>query len=208
MRESVQIQLAAGGWEDAAMPRDRQRLTLESGPKLDLAKLIPSGAGKTGSHVQCVLTYGSGETITAILRLGEYSGLMELSFQGHSQSFSLVADPGHFGGLQWYAICPRTGRRVRVLYRPLGATFFASRHAWGRRAAYASQFLDPIGGAWRTKAKVKAALLGDEDPDEWDLPPKPRGMRWATYERWAARNYAAEDMLNAQLMLAAGRLQS
>jgi hypothetical protein len=28
------------------MPRDRQRLTLESGPKLDLAKLIPSGAGK------------------------------------------------------------------------------------------------------------------------------------------------------------------
>jgi hypothetical protein len=38
------------------MPRDRQRLTLESGPKLDLAKLIPSGAGKPGSHIQCVLT--------------------------------------------------------------------------------------------------------------------------------------------------------
>jgi hypothetical protein len=32
-----------------------------------------------------------------------------------------------------------------VLFRPLGAPFFASRYAWGRRAAYASQFLDPVG---------------------------------------------------------------
>ncbi|ANY79687.1 hypothetical protein BB934_16835 [Microvirga ossetica] len=188
------------------MPRDRQRLTLESGPKLDLAKLIPSGAGKSGRHIQCVLTYGSGETITATLKLSDYGGLLELSYQGRVQSFSLIADPRHFGGLQWYAICPRTGRRVRVLYRPLGATYFASRHAWGRRAAYASQFLDPIGRAWRTKAKVKAALLGNEDPDEWDLPPKPKGMRWATYERWVARYDAAEEMLDAQLVMAAARL--
>ena len=75
------------------MPRDRQRLTLESGPKLDLAKLIPSGAGKPGSHIQCVLTYGSGETITATLRLHEHGGLLELSCQGRQQSFSLVSDP-------------------------------------------------------------------------------------------------------------------
>ena len=88
----------------------------------------------------------------------------------------------------------------------LGATFVASWHAWGRRAANASQFLDPIGRAWRTKAKVKAALLGDKDPTEWDLPPKPKGMRWATYERWVARYDAAEEMLDAQLVMAAARL--
>jgi hypothetical protein len=64
------------------MPRDRQRLRLESGPKLDLAKLIPSGAGKSGSHIQCLLTYGSGETITAVLKLSDYGGLLDLSFQG------------------------------------------------------------------------------------------------------------------------------
>ena len=188
------------------MPRDRQRLTLESGPKLDLAKLIPSGAGKPGSHIQCGLTYGSGETITATLTLSDYGGLLELSCRERQQSFSLVSDPRHFGGLQWYAICPKTGRRVRVLYRPLGATFFASRYAWGRRAAYASQFLDPIGRAWRTKAKVKTRLLGNEDPNEWDLPPKPKGMRWATYERWVAKYDAAEEALNAQLITAAARL--
>ncbi len=188
------------------MPRDRQRLTLESGPKLDLAKLIPSGAGKPGSHIQCVLTYGSGETITAILKMSDYVGLLELSFHRQQQTFSLVSEPRHFGGLQWYAVCQRTGRRVRVLYRPLGATFFASRDAWGRRAAYASQFLDPIGRAWRTKAKVKAALLGDEDPAEWDVPPKPKGMHWATYERWVARYDAAEELLDTQLVTAAARL--
>ncbi|MBM1171226.1 hypothetical protein [Microvirga arabica] len=99
------------------MPRDRQRFTLESGPKLDLARLIPSGAGKPGSHIQCVLTYGSGETITAILKLSYYGGLLGLSFQGQQQAFSLVSEPRHFGGWQWYAICPRTGRRVQVLYR-------------------------------------------------------------------------------------------
>jgi hypothetical protein len=173
---------------------------------MDLARLIPSGAGKPGSHIQCLLTYGSGETITAVLKLSDYGGLLDLSFQGRQQSFSLVSEPRHFGGLQWYVICPRTAWRVRVLYRPLGATFFASRHHWGRRAAYASQFLDPIGRAWRTKAKVKAALLGDEDPDEWDLPPKPRGMHWATYERWVARYDAAEELLDARLVLAAARL--
>lgn len=90
--------------------------------------------------------------------------------------------------------------------QPLGATYFASRYSWGRRAAYASQFLDPIGRAWRTKARVKTTLLGDADPDEWDLPPKPKGMRWATYERWVAKYDAAQEMLDAQLAMAAARL--
>ena len=33
------------------------------------------------------------------------------------------------GCLKWYVVCPETGRRVRVLYRLLGATLFASRRA-------------------------------------------------------------------------------
>jgi hypothetical protein len=53
---------------------------------------------------------------------------------------------------------------------------------------------------------VKAALLGDEHPDEWDLPSKPKGMRWATYERWIAKYDAAEEMLDTQLVRAAARL--
>jgi hypothetical protein len=186
------------------MPCNRQRLTLESGPKLDLAKLIPSGAGNPGSHIQCVLTYGSGEIIRADHRLRDFGGLLELSYSGHYQTLPRAPSPRHFGGLQWYVICSRTGQPARVLFRPLGATFFASRYAWGRRAAYASQFLAPIGRAWRIKAKV--ALLGDADPDAWDLSPKPKAMRWVTYEKWEAKYDAAEEMLDAQLVLAAARL--
>jgi hypothetical protein len=123
------------------MPRDRWRATLDSGPKLDLARLIPSGAGKPDTNIGCTLTYGSGETLTATVKLREYGGWLQLSFQGRQQTFSLMSSPRQFGGLQWYVVCPKTRRSVRVLYRPLGATLFASRHAWGRRAAYASQFL-------------------------------------------------------------------
>jgi hypothetical protein len=53
---------------------------------------------------------------------------------------------------------------------------------------------------------VKAALLEDADPDEWDVPPKPKGMRWVTYEWWVAKYDAAEEMLDLQLVIAAARL--
>ena len=147
------------------MPRDRQRATLESGPKIDLARLIPRGAGKPGTAIRVALTYSSREVVTVELRLRDCGGVMDLFHGDQKQSFALVSSRRHFGGRQWYVICPRTGRRVRVLFRPSGATCFASRHACGtRRVAYASQFLDPIGRAWRTKANVKARLLGDTNP--------------------------------------------
>src|SRR4051812_33975633 len=68
------------------------------------------------------------------------------------------------------------------------------------------RFLSPVDRAWRTKAKVKARLLGDSDPDEWDLPPKPKGMRLRTYERLEAKYDRAEEALDYQLCIAVGRL--
>jgi hypothetical protein len=192
--------------EDVAMPRDRWRVTLDGGLKLDLAKLIPRDAGRPERNISCILTYGSGERVAALIKLRDDSGWLEVSCGERQQAFVLVSSPRNFGGLQWYVVCPKTGRRVRVLYRPLGATSFASRHTWGRRAAYASQFLDPIGRAWRIKAKVKARLIGDQDPDEWDLPPKPKGMRWVTYENWEAKYDAAEEALDALCGQALARL--
>ena len=53
---------------------------------------------------------------------------------------------------------------------------------------------------------MKAALIGEANPDEWDVLRKPKGMRWTTYERWAAKYDAAEEMLDAQLVTAAARL--
>jgi hypothetical protein len=122
------------------------------------------------------------------------------------RSFTLTARERHFGGRQYYVICPKTWRKVRVLYKLGGTPSFASRSAWGRQAGYASQFLDPVGRAWHTKAKVKQRLLGDADPDDWDLPPRPKGMRWRTYARWEARYDAAEDALDQRVCLAVARL--
>jgi len=63
-----------------------------------------------------------------------------------------------------------------------------SRQSWGsRRVAYSSQFLDPDNRAHRGKAKIKRRLIGDSDPEEGDLPPKPKWMRWRTYNRYVER---------------------
>ncbi len=48
--------------------------------------------------------------------------------------------------------------------------------------------------------------LDDEVLDERDLPSKPKGMRWATYEKWEARYDAAEDAIDALCGLALARL--
>jgi hypothetical protein len=189
------------------MPRTRDRVTLESGPVLKLSHLIPRGAGRPGNHFHVAVTCANGEVIRTEIVLGEDAGQLNLMSHGNHQSFALEADPRPFGGRQWYIVCSQTSHRVRVLFRPLGATLFASRHAWGRhRAAYASQFLSPEDRAWRTKARVKARLLGDSDPDEWDLPPKPKWMRGRTYQRLEARFDKAEEILEERLVLTVARL--
>jgi hypothetical protein len=55
----------------------------------------------------------------------------------------------------------------------------------GPGTAYASQFLDRDNRAHRGQAKIRSRLctIGGFDPDEWDIPPKPKWMRWRTYER-------------------------
>jgi hypothetical protein len=68
---------------------------------------------------------------------------------------------------------------------------------WGnRRVAYSSQFLDPDNRAHRGKAKIKQRLIGDCDPGEWELPPKPKWMRWRTYNRPIDRFDSYEGILD------------
>ena len=37
------------------------------------------------------------------------------------------------------------------------------------------------------RPKIKIRLIGECDPDEWELPPKPKWMRWRTYDRHVER---------------------
>ena len=99
-------------------------------------------------------------------------------------------------------------RCASVLWRPPGATRFCCRQKWGRQVAYASQFLSPVDRADHGKAKIKSALIGDRNPDEWDLPPKPKWMRWRTYGAYEDKFDAYEELLDRHCLLAATRILS
>jgi hypothetical protein len=62
--------------------------------------------------------------------------------------------------------------------------------------AYQAQFNDAIGRAHLGQSRIKSWLIGNNDPDEWDLPPKPKWMRWRTYERLEGRFDHYEAVLN------------
>jgi len=103
------------------------------------------------------------------------------------QRIALGAQPRPFGRCQWYFRCPVTQRYCSALWMPPGAKSFASRQAWRKQVDYASQFESPADRAYRGQAKIKSRLIANSDADEWDLPPKPKGMRWRTYNQHVQR---------------------
>jgi len=103
------------------------------------------------------------------------------------QRLDLIAEPRHFGGQQWYVQCPVTQKKCSVLWLPPGASRFCSRQAWGKQVAYSTQFEAQFDRAISAREKVKSRLIGDLNPREWELPPKPKWMRWNTYERLAEK---------------------
>jgi hypothetical protein len=174
------------------MPRPLQRVRLESGLKLDLNSLARRGVIKPGAitgPVGIAWTDDTGQEIasgyiTADLS-DEHGGWLRIRLGRMDQCIYLVARPRHFGGRQWFFMCPHLHSRATVLWMPPGAHSFACRERWGRQVAYASQFMDRIDRGHRGVAKVKSRLcaVGGFDPEEWELPPKPKWMRWRTYDR-------------------------
>lgn len=194
------------------MARARQRACLEQGLKLDLNRLAHQGFVRPGAKVgpypiRWFNTYWEEEIASGLIGAsmeGKYEGWFRIQIGQLDQTIILVPKARHFGGHQWYFVCPVMNRCCSVLWRPPGAAYFRSRQAWGsRRVAYASQFLDSDNRAHRGKAKIKGRLIADLDPDEWELPPKPKWMRWGTYNRIVERFDAYEEILNggiAELM--------
>jgi len=80
---------------------------------------------------------------------------------------------------------------------------FCSRHAWKWQVAYPSQFETATDRAHRGQAKIKSRLVGAANADEWDLPPKPKWMRWRTYHRAAEKFDRYEAILDAGFALVA-----
>lgn len=176
------------------MGRARERVCLQDGLKLDLNKLARKGFVRPGSQtggrgIRWTHSYW-GEIASGIISAdmsGRNEGWLRIQLGNFDQTIVLSARSRHFGGRQWYFMCPVRNRVASVLWKPSGATRFCSRQTWRRQVAYQSQFNDGTGRAHAGQARVKARLIGDLDPGEWDLPPKPKWMRWATYNRHAER---------------------
>jgi hypothetical protein len=143
--------------------------------------------------------------ISADMR-GDVEGSFHIQIGALDQAITLVTLPRHYGGGQWFFVCPVMNRRVSVLWLPRGAQHFASRHAWPGQVAYRSQFMTAIDRAYLGMERIKRRLIGDLDPREWDLPPKPKWMRWKTYRRFVERFEEYEAALDAGALSRVKRL--
>ena len=173
------------------MPRPRERVCLQDGLKLDLNRLARNGFVRRGANI-CVRgidwTHSYwGKVASGLISAdmsGSNRGWLRIQIGALDQRIELIARARHFGGYQWYFACPATHRLASVLWKPSGATRFCSRQTWGRQVAYPSQFNDATNRAHVGLARIKSRLIAHLDPNEWDLPPKPKWMRWATYKRY------------------------
>jgi hypothetical protein len=186
------------------MPKPRQRACLQDGLRLDLNKLARQGLVRPGASVgphliRWTYTHTGEEIASGLITAnmeGQYEGWLRIQIGSLDQRIILVPRARHFGGHQWYFVCPVMNRWSSILWMPPGATRFCSRQTWRRQVAHASQFADPDNRAHIGQAKIKSRLIADLDPDDWARPPKPKGMRWRTYERCVQKFDAYEAILN------------
>src|SRR5215472_5394244 len=190
------------------MPRPRNRVCLQDGLKLDLNQLARHGFIKFGADIGARSILWSNPRQGQVAR-GVISADMtkstnawfRIAVGGFVQQITLVSRLRHFGGCQFFFVCPVTGGLATVLWKPPGAARFCSRQAWGRQVAYASQFLDRDSRAHHGQSKLNSRLcsIGQFDPDDWNFPPKPKWMRWKTYKRYEERFERHEAQLDAGL---------
>jgi len=117
---------------------------------------------------------------------------------------NLTTTRPHFGGVRWWFVCPRSGRATPKLFLPNGGLYFWSRRAYG--LGYACQRETKSDRLMRKSRKLHRALgghgqaIGDALP-----PPKPKWMRWRTYERKVASWRAADEQADAAWIEGAAR---
>src|SRR6476620_2663079 len=129
------------------MPRSRQRICLQEGLKLDINLLARRGlimpGSASGPHaIRWVNSDGEVMAkgwISADMR-GDTEGSLHIQIGEVEQTITLATLPRHYGGRQWFFVCPVTNRRASVLWLPSGEQQFASGKAWPGKVAYSSQF--------------------------------------------------------------------
>jgi hypothetical protein len=190
--------------------RSGGRETTDSGLTLILSKLLRDQIFRPGCAWAGSLIWTNTSTDERIgsigyeAHLGQESGRMRLKYtttrwDGERREsdywIELETTSQPFGGRRWWFVCPRTGRRVAKLYLPNGAFTFASRQA--HRLAYRSQRETPYDRALRRAFKLQSKL--GADCGIGDHIPKPKWMRWQTYDRYLEQMARAEQIIDGHL---------
>jgi hypothetical protein len=160
--------------------------------RLDLVRLRRDGALRSGAASTLRWSCGGEETGSiGIVTTGDALRLIYRARNGDGCWFDVdemvrfhVTKPAFGGERLWFA-CPGCSRRCQVLF---GGARFRCRRCHGLR--YSSQA--ETRADWATRAMFKIVRQLDPTAEFNDLPPKPKGMHWRTYERLAER-YAAYD---------------
>jgi hypothetical protein len=187
------------------------RPTVESALKLDLHHLIRQGSFRPGATVMGSLTWTdtySGQQTASIgyeAHMGDERGWVRLRYTTtnhwssektqHDYRVELTTTPQPLGGRRWWWICPWRGDLVSKIYKPGGSGIFASRKA--HRLAYRCQRQSPydraISQAFKRRRRLgSTAGIGDYIE-------KPKGMRWASFDRYMEQVETAEAVCNAHL---------
>ena len=98
------------------MARPRKRVRLEDGLNLDLNQLLRDVCWPGDSQPCTVCTEWTsnirGELASALITIqkeGDDRGYLRLILVGRfEQRLDMIAQPRHFGGQQWYFVCPRS----------------------------------------------------------------------------------------------------
>jgi hypothetical protein len=183
--------------------------TVEDGLVLDINRLIRQGTFKPGRAWGGSIVWSevhSGRQTASIgyeAHMGEEYGWARLSYTTtdywsgektkHDYRIELVTTPQPFGGRRWWWVCPRRGDLVSKLYKPNGGGIFASRKA--HRIAYRSQRESPRDRAIGRAFKLRRRLGSSGGIGAYI--PKPKGMRWKTYDHEMERISRAEATVTA-----------
>lgn len=117
------------------------------------------------------------------LQAGGYAG----TINGVTRAIGITTTQAGYGVRQWY-VCPHCGTRAAKLY--IGKKDIACRKCW--KLHFASQSEDQLTRMRRDIRRQRYAIWGNTERTRNlayspHLFPKPKGMRWETFDRKVAR---------------------
>ena len=143
------------------MPRLRTNLALEEACRLDLYRLLPTESRSSAGELSW--TRGGRQLLSARydIFLSTHDGRLKIALDRAAEclfTIPLVTTSPHLGGLRWWMVCPKTGKRAGNLYLFEDMETFCHRTAIAPTPTYKSQRQTPLVRVTTRLARVIDAL--------------------------------------------------